>query len=204
VLDAALGLFALTRLNDFNGPAAREYAPADLAAVDPSCRLDLPIVAKRNGAGEFPSDLNSLPGWVGGADPDYKDADGVSDLPESYPRLKEGVERFAITDINNPAGAAQAQSTLFVMWDAYAAANSGLSRSDFTDARGNSVLQFNHVPSGSNVLYMDGHVEYVRLESKPPMLTESLNPNSMAGALFPGAFEGNWWTGDLGVFGGMG
>ena len=32
-------------------------------------------------------------------------------------RLKEGIERFFITDINNPAGSATAQSQLFVMWD---------------------------------------------------------------------------------------
>ena len=26
----------------------------------------------------------------------------------------------------------------------------------------NAILRFNHVPGGSNVLYMDGHVEYRR------------------------------------------
>ncbi len=45
------------------------------------------------------------------------------DLPNPAPQtvnvmlLKEGIERFLITDINNAAGAAQAQSTLPVMWD---------------------------------------------------------------------------------------
>lgn len=65
------------------------------------------------------------------------------------PRLKEGIERFFITDINNPAGASTAQSTLPVMWDAIGEAEDG-------------PPHFNHVPGGSNVLYMDGHVEFVR------------------------------------------
>ncbi|HNR35800.1 MAG TPA: DUF1559 domain-containing protein [Candidatus Hydrogenedentes bacterium] len=61
-------------------------------------------------------------------------------------RMREGIERFFVTDINNPASTAIAQSTLAVMWD-------NLS-SDAT--------RFNHVPGGCNVLYMDGHVEFVR------------------------------------------
>lgn len=63
-------------------------------------------------------------------------------------RLREGVERFLITDINNPGASAQAQSTVFMMMDHIAT----------------SVTNFNHVPGGSNVLYMDGHVEFVRYQ----------------------------------------
>ncbi|HUW60181.1 MAG TPA: prepilin-type N-terminal cleavage/methylation domain-containing protein [Candidatus Bathyarchaeia archaeon] len=59
-------------------------------------------------------------------------------------RLREGIERFLITDINNPAGSAQAQSTVFVMMDALS----------------NEVDNYNHIPGGSNVLYMDGHVVF--------------------------------------------
>lgn len=62
-------------------------------------------------------------------------------------RLKEGVERFMITDINNPAGAARAQSSLAVMWD---------------EISGDEASHFNHVPGGCNVLFMDGHVEYLK------------------------------------------
>lgn len=61
-------------------------------------------------------------------------------------RLREGIERFLITDINNPAASAQAQSTVFVMFDLIA-----------TVPRG-----YNHVPGGANVLYMDGHVSFLR------------------------------------------
>lgn len=63
-------------------------------------------------------------------------------------RLREGIERFLITDINNPGSANMAQSTLFVMFD--------------TMAGGAGTSLFNHVPGGCNVLYMDGHVEFVK------------------------------------------
>ena len=59
-------------------------------------------------------------------------------------RLREGIERFFISDINNPAASATAQSELAVMWDVVSTI----------------VEDFSHVPGGSNVLYMDGHVEY--------------------------------------------
>ncbi len=61
-------------------------------------------------------------------------------------RLREGIERFMITDINNPAASAQAQSTLPIMLDQFAT----------------TLTSFNHVPGGSNVLFMDGHVEFQR------------------------------------------
>ncbi len=61
-------------------------------------------------------------------------------------RLREGIERFLITDINNPGASARAQSEIFVMWDITS-----------TEASG-----FNHVPGGSNVLYLDGHVSFIR------------------------------------------
>lgn len=63
-------------------------------------------------------------------------------------RLREGVERFLITDINNAAAAAEAQSTVWVMLDLFA------------DVR--HLMHFNHLPGGANVLYLDGHVDYVR------------------------------------------
>ncbi len=64
-------------------------------------------------------------------------------------RLREGIERFFITDINNPASSALAQSEVAVMWDTIATV----------------PWNFNHIPGGSNVLYMDGHVEFVRYPS---------------------------------------
>jgi len=86
--------------------------------------------------------------------------DGITPLPTTYNRLKEGIERFFITDINNPASGAQAQSTIPCMWDAWAGANV------YGDT---ATVYFNHIPGGSNVMYMDGHVEFVRLKEKFPV-----------------------------------
>jgi len=63
-------------------------------------------------------------------------------------RLREGIERFFITDINNPAGSAQAQSDIVLMSDTVAPHPEHL----------------NHVPGGANVLYMDGHVSFLKWE----------------------------------------
>lgn len=59
-------------------------------------------------------------------------------------RLREGIERFMITDINNPGASAKAQSTVPVMWDHLTPQVTGSA----------------HVPAGMNVLYMDGHVAW--------------------------------------------
>jgi len=72
--------------------------------------------------------------------------------------LREGIERFMITDINNPAGSAMAQSEVPVMWDYVA---SDIWAEIYGDVSGSQVL-FNHIPGGANVLYMDGHVEFQR------------------------------------------
>jgi prepilin-type N-terminal cleavage/methylation domain-containing protein/prepilin-type processing-associated H-X9-DG protein len=66
---------------------------------------------------------------------------------EVFFRLREGIERFFITDINNPAASATSQSQLAVMWD---------------ELSGHDVSHFNHLPGGCNVLFMDGHVEFLR------------------------------------------
>ena len=67
-------------------------------------------------------------------------------------RLREGIERFLITDINNPAASAAAQSDVPVMWDQMQ-----------TDS------DFNHQPGGCNVLYMDGHVEFIPYPGRYPV-----------------------------------
>ncbi len=68
-------------------------------------------------------------------------------------RLREGIERFLITDINNPGASNMAQSTLWIMSD--------------TISSGAAEPLFNHIPGGSNVLYMDGHVEFLRYVPVP-------------------------------------
>lgn len=69
------------------------------------------------------------------------------------PRVREGVERFLITDINNAGASARAQSQVAVMYD-------------FTST---VPSDFNHVPGGSNVLYMDGHVAFVKYPGPFPL-----------------------------------
>lgn len=71
--------------------------------------------------------------------------------------LREGMERFLVTDINNPAGSAKAQSEVPIMWD-HASANEG---------GGLDATEFNHVPGGSNILFMDGHVQFVKYPASP-------------------------------------
>jgi prepilin-type N-terminal cleavage/methylation domain-containing protein/prepilin-type processing-associated H-X9-DG protein len=70
-------------------------------------------------------------------------------------RLREGIERFFITDINNPAASTKAQSDIVTMYDRIS-----------TD-----VYFYSHVPGGGNVLYMDGHVEFVKYPGKFPFCT---------------------------------
>jgi prepilin-type N-terminal cleavage/methylation domain-containing protein/prepilin-type processing-associated H-X9-DG protein len=90
--------------------------------------------------------------------------DDFSPLPKTYMALREGIERFAITDINNPAASAKAQSEIPVMWDTWSGYN------DFFPAGAEPGLQtFNHIPGGSNVLYMDGHSEFIRYPTKFPV-----------------------------------
>ena len=62
-------------------------------------------------------------------------------------RLKEGNERFMVTDVNNPQTSAMAQSTISGMMDQFG--NTG------------AIDLFNHVPGGCNVLFMDGHVDWI-------------------------------------------
>jgi prepilin-type processing-associated H-X9-DG protein len=99
------------------------------------------------------------------------DDDGVSSMPSSYPRLREGVERFFITDINNPASGSTGQSTLPVMWDTWSPNWQG---GDFHTGIG----AFNHLPGGCNTLYMDGHVEFLRLDDEFPVISE-LEPDAL-------------------------
>ncbi len=82
-------------------------------------------------------------------------------------RLREGIERFLISDINDPAASAVAQSELPVMLDTWA----GNPPPDVMDPDAwTGVGNFNHVPGGSNVLYMDGHVKFIRYPGEYPML----------------------------------
>ncbi len=85
-------------------------------------------------------------------------------------RLREGIERFLITDINNPGASALAQSSVPVMWD-----NIGSNQLVPSIPGGyfkeEGLTTFNHIPGGSNTLYLDGHVKFNRYpdESEVPV-----------------------------------
>jgi prepilin-type N-terminal cleavage/methylation domain-containing protein/prepilin-type processing-associated H-X9-DG protein len=74
---------------------------------------------------------------------------------ESYTlfRMREGIERFFIKDINNAAASSVAQSTLPVIFDLVST----------------SVDEYNHIPGGGNVLFMDGHVEFIKFPGEFPV-----------------------------------
>lgn len=76
-------------------------------------------------------------------------------------RLREGIERFLITDINNPAGKNSAQSSVWIMLDTFSTPNAKES-------------VFNHIPGGCNVLYMDGHIEFIKYTPDPDMYDQNV------------------------------
>ena len=80
-------------------------------------------------------------------------------------RLREGIERFFITDINNPAATAEAQSTIPVQWDTFG---------NFSDSGATAGgVVFNHLPGGCNVLYMDGHSDFIRYPTQYPVIDDA-------------------------------
>ena len=87
-------------------------------------------------------------------------------------RTKEGIERFFVSDINDPAASAKAQTAIAVMFDEIG-----------THAPRHAHF-FNHVPGGANVLFMDGHVEFIKYPGKWPVTS--------ATCLFMGFFNPLW------------
>jgi prepilin-type processing-associated H-X9-DG protein len=81
-------------------------------------------------------------------------------------RLAEGAERKLILDVTNAGASSKGQSEIFVMFDQLS-----------TD-----VYTFNHVPGGSNVLFMDGHVEFIKFPGPAPVNSAMA---AVIGSLFP-------------------
>ena len=104
-------------------------------------------------------------------------------------RLHEGVERFHITDINKPGASNMAQSVIWIMSDRMTMGGDG--------------MRLNHVPpdktrfqqlfggcarsksgpafAGCNVLFLDGHVEYMRYIPVPGL--DTMTPQQAEQAL---------------------
>jgi prepilin-type N-terminal cleavage/methylation domain-containing protein/prepilin-type processing-associated H-X9-DG protein len=62
-------------------------------------------------------------------------------------RLRMGIERFFITNINDASNGTTAASQIPILWDETAVYG--------------AAATFNHVPGGGNVLYLDGHADFV-------------------------------------------
>ena len=83
-------------------------------------------------------------------------------------KLKDGVERFWITDVNSsssPPSPSILQNSIPVLWD---------KANMYSETEFAHIARFNHVPGGSNVLFMDGHVEFVKYPGKFPMTEKAL------------------------------
>jgi prepilin-type processing-associated H-X9-DG protein len=80
---------------------------------------------------------------------------------DKFYRLREGVEKELLKGDPAPAALATLQSKIPVIWDRF-------------ESKRNSLF-FNHVPGGSNVLFLDGHVEFRRFPSDWPTSRAALN-----------------------------
>jgi prepilin-type N-terminal cleavage/methylation domain-containing protein/prepilin-type processing-associated H-X9-DG protein len=107
------------------------------------------------------------------ADPKSTYEDDLSAGDTTVYRLREGIERFFISDINNPASSAKAQSELAVLWDSVWGPNESV-----------GYAMFNHVPGGGNVLFMDGHVEFQKYPSAWPTCVAYVEMMNMMEAYF--------------------
>jgi len=92
-------------------------------------------------------------------------ATGSNGRPTLY-ALRHGIQRFLVTDINAPAVQSSSESAIPILWDAFAQSfGAGTSNRGFAQG----ATAFNHVPGGANVLYMDGHVAFVRYPTQYPV-----------------------------------
>lgn len=163
-----VGIISGTWGGSADGPIAENYNPTTI----PGCPEGwLGLTRFENlGQVDISSDLTTQFSAVNFG---FTDDDG-SPLPDVYYRLREGIERFFIKDINDAAATARAQSEIPIMWDAWA--------TSFNQAGGlgggnssSGVNLFNHVPGGSNVLYLDGHVDFLRYPGEYPLRADPTN-----------------------------
>ena len=120
---------------------------ADENAEDAISNLDPDFIAAAAGFILDPSQFD-----------DDVEFESAADGEQTIYRLREGIERFLITDINNP-GAAEAAATTVPMFFDQVIANQN----------DGNVPIYNHIPGGGNVLYLDGHVEFLKYPSQYPI-----------------------------------
>jgi prepilin-type processing-associated H-X9-DG protein len=131
--------FAMTAAQVFNDPAS---------ADDPNGAVDI----NPDFVAGFTDFIDGISSWTPPNDGVFNDDISSGDL--TVHRLREGIERFFITDINNPASSSLAQSELFVLFDDISSGNPEF---------------MNHIPGGCNILYMDGHVQFERYPGRFPI-----------------------------------
>ncbi|GMU91764.1 MAG: hypothetical protein AMXMBFR4_08220 [Candidatus Hydrogenedentota bacterium] len=126
---------------------------------------DSDVTAWIGGSNEGASDWNSL-----GGRPRVQLVTYGGGVDVRLEHLREGISRFLITDITNPASAAKAESEVPVYWDT----SRGADYNDpnpppnaFLPDPGMYRAEMNHIPGGANCLFMDGHVEFVRFFAEP-------------------------------------
>ncbi len=155
--------FAVTNVNEFYGAwNATGTTPASGADITPGTIVGTAPVTAPVTPKNWDRDLtlNAKLAWTAILGTGY--AGGATVM-----RLKEGIERFAITDIGNPAAGAVAQSAMVVAFDTFG---------NFTDANAAAGgIVFNHVPGGCNVLYMDGHVQFTKYTERFPVVDDREN-----------------------------
>ncbi len=193
--------FQSTWWNETRGQARHDDAcivqagSGALSHVDETC--DLPTIGiweNENRDIAFVGDIVRGVAGVGALDDD-----GQRRLGEQVgTRLRDGIERFFITDINNPAAGAAAQSSIIVMMDTVGTQQPA----GWPDGAGHGgrdgSLMFNHIPGGANILYMDGHVNFVRLEEEPPLLVNNLHPDAYAAQIM---YDGDPIPANMQIFG---
>lgn len=112
--------------------------------------LQANIMAKADEWGYGAMPAMAMGGWMAteqaraAADSDWLFEMPMNGHDRAY-RLRDGIERFLVTDVNNPSAAQAAQSMIAILWDAIAP----------------GPRMFNHIPGGANVLYLDGHARFV-------------------------------------------
>jgi prepilin-type N-terminal cleavage/methylation domain-containing protein/prepilin-type processing-associated H-X9-DG protein len=89
-------------------------------------------------------------------------------------RLTAGVDRFLIQDINTALGNQQSGASVIpIMWDQIST----------------NITEFSHVPAGQNVLFLDGHVEFIRYDR-----TSDQFPSSVLYAALNGGIDDKGFT----------
>ncbi len=159
-------------LSTVAGPLAALLPPEIPSSVPVPIQLTVAVAVLYTdiaikGAGITSEDVNIATGTaqtLGIAQPGFGNAGG-----NVVYHLREGIERFLITDINNPAASAKAQSEVWIMGDAL--------------GTGGSTSWFNHVPGGCNMLYLDGHVSFIRYPGEPPVCESIANVLGFVSAL---------------------